>query len=175
MNRHKQMRANEMREVLKSFPDFQKQRTVLEEYFDQHGHKCIFYPKFISPIERVRCKSKKHTHAYADGTITKLRKIVPQGLNSITLEQIKKFFRTCRDYERAYREGGTGKEVEKKLNHSNSISKYTTLMHRLKALYMYFVLILFLQCLTQFSNLQQRGENFENVVALKKSRKVGGI
>ena len=55
------------------------------------------------------------TRAYADGTITKLRKIVPEGLNSVTLEQIKKFFQTCRDYERAYKEGGTGKEVEKKV------------------------------------------------------------
>ena len=69
----------------------------------------------LSPVERVWCKLKKHTRAYADGTITKLRKIVPEGLNSVTLEQIKKFFQTCRDYESAHKEGGTGKEVEKKV------------------------------------------------------------
>ena len=60
-----------------------------------------------------RFYSKKHTRAYADGTITRLRKIVPEGLECVTTQMIKKFFRTCRDYERAYRAGGSGKEVEK--------------------------------------------------------------
>ena len=32
---------------------------------------CLFYPKFhceLSPIERVWCRSKKHTRAYANGS-----------------------------------------------------------------------------------------------------------
>jgi len=73
----------------------------------------MFYPKFhceLSPIERVWCQAKKYTHhKYADGTITCLCKIVPEGLDSVTVEQIKMFFRTWRDYERAYREGGKWK------------------------------------------------------------------
>ena len=71
----------------------------------------MFYPKFhceLSPIEHVWCQAKKHTRAYADGSITRLRKIVPEGLDSVTV----KFFKTCRDYEQAYREGGKGREVE---------------------------------------------------------------
>ena len=91
---------------------FNGQKTILEDYIEQRGHICIFYPKFhceLSPIERVWCQSKKHTRAYADGTITRLRKIVPEGLDSVTIEQMKKFFR---NYENAYREGGTGREVE---------------------------------------------------------------
>ena len=36
-------------------------------------------------------------------------RIVPEGLDSVTAQQIKK---TCRDYENAYREGGTWREVE---------------------------------------------------------------
>ena len=79
---------------------------------------CIFYPKFyceLSPIERVWCQAKKHTRAYADGTITRLRKVVPEGLDSVTIDQMKKFFKTCRDYERAYREGGSGREVEERV------------------------------------------------------------
>ena len=109
------MRCREMRELLKTYPDFGRQKTILEDHIEQRGHICLFYPKFhceLSPIERVWCQSKKHTHAYADGTITRLRKIVPEGLDNVTLQQIKKFFRTCRDYEKAYREGGTGREVE---------------------------------------------------------------
>ena len=112
------MRAKEMREILKGFPDFKQQNTILEDYVERRGHICTFYPKFhceLSPIERVWCQSKKHTRAYADGTITRLRKIVPEGLDSVTLLQIQKYFRTCRDYEKAYREGSTGREVEEQV------------------------------------------------------------
>ena len=109
------MKAKEMRDALKHFPDFKEQKTILEEYIEQRGHLCIYYPKFyceLSPIERVWCQSKTHTRAYANGTITRLRRIVPEGLDSVTIEQKKKFFKTCQDYENAYREGVTGREVE---------------------------------------------------------------
>ena len=112
------MKAKEMRDMLKTFPDFKNQKTILEDYIEQRGHICMYYPKFhceLNPIERVWCQSKKYTRAYADGTITKLRKIVPDGLNSVTLEQMKKFCATCRQYERAYLEGGTGREVEERV------------------------------------------------------------
>ena len=112
------MRASDMRDKLKTFTDFQQQKTLLEEYIELRGHICVFYPKFhceLSPIERVWCQSKKHTRAYADGTITRLRRIVPEGLDSVTTDQIKKFFQTCRDYEKAYREGSTGREVEQRV------------------------------------------------------------
>ena len=112
------LRAKEMREMLKTHEDFMQQKCILEEYIQGRGHICMFYPKFhceLSPIERVWCQSKKHTRAYANGTITRLRTIVPEGLDRVTLEQIQKYFRTCRDYERAYRQGGTGKEVEERV------------------------------------------------------------
>ena len=98
-------RAKEMGTLLKTFPDFNGRKTILEGYTEQRGHVCIFYPKYhceLSPIERVWCQSNKCTRAYADGTIARLRKIVPEGLDSVTLDQMGKFFRTCRDYERAY-------------------------------------------------------------------------
>lgn len=112
------MKAKDMRDLLKTFPDFKNQTTKLEDYIKSRGHVCVYYPKFhceLNPIERVWCQSKKYTRAYADGTITKLRKIVPEGLNSVTYDQIKKFFYTCRQYERAYREGGTGRDVEERV------------------------------------------------------------
>ena len=33
----------------------------------------------------------------------------------MSIEMIKKFFRLCRDYENAYREGLTGKDVETRI------------------------------------------------------------
>ena len=112
------MKAKDMRDILKTFPDFIGQKTILEDYNERQGHICILYPKFhceLSPIERVWCQAKKHTRAYADGTITRLRKVVPEGLDSVTIDQMEKFFKTCRDYERAYREGGSGREVEERV------------------------------------------------------------
>ena len=106
------LKAKEMRDLLKSFPDFQNQSTVLETYIQERGHICVYFPKYhceLNPIERVWCQSKKHTRAYADGTITRLRKRVPEGLSQVTLCLIQKYFATCREYERA---GGTGRDVE---------------------------------------------------------------
>ena len=42
----------------------------------------------------------------------RLRKIVPEGLDSVTKEQV---FRACRDYERAYRGGASGREIEERV------------------------------------------------------------
>ena len=41
-----------------------------------------------------------------------LWKIVPGGLESCSKELIYKFFRKCRDYEQAYRNGSDGSEVD---------------------------------------------------------------
>ena len=79
----------------------------------------------LSPIERVWCHSKKHTRAYANGTITRLRKIVPEGLETCTSDMISKYFRTCRDYEQAYREGCLGKDVEVRVKVYKSHRKVT--------------------------------------------------
>ena len=50
------MRAGDMRNKLKTFTDFQRQKTILEQYIESRGHICLYYPKFhceLSPIERV--------------------------------------------------------------------------------------------------------------------------
>ena len=87
----KNMKQKEMRDLLKTFSDFKNQKTILEDYIERRGHICMFFPKFhceLNPIERVWCQSKKYTRAYANGTITCLRKIVPEGLDCVTLGQM---------------------------------------------------------------------------------------
>ena len=54
---------------------------------------------------------KAHT-CICQWSIVRLREIVPKGLDSVSTENIQKFFRTCRDYEHAYREGLIGKAIE---------------------------------------------------------------
>jgi hypothetical protein len=66
----------------------------------------------LNPIERNWCHAKKISCQYVNGTIVKLRVVVPTFLDAVTVEMMNKFFRTCRDYKMAYRSGCKGKEVE---------------------------------------------------------------
>ncbi len=57
------MKAPDMREKLKSYPDFTDTTTLLEDLVHSRGHLCVFYPKYhceLSPIELVWCQAKKH-------------------------------------------------------------------------------------------------------------------
>ena len=104
----KGMDTSKMRETLAKFPDFRNPKTLLEELVERRGHICMFFPKFhceLNAIERCRCHEKKHTRQYANGSIVRLRKIVPESMNTCTPDLIIKFFKTCRDYMRAYRGG----------------------------------------------------------------------
>ena len=80
------MNAEMVREKLNTYEDLKIQKTILEEYVEQRGHLCLYYPKYhceLSPIERVWCHSKKHTRAYANGTITRLLKMYQKDLKSV--------------------------------------------------------------------------------------------
>ena len=85
---------------------------------ESRGHLCVFFPKFhceLNAIERVWCHAKKYSHAHANGTITKLRKIVPESLDTCHTDLISKFFVTCRDYMKAYRDGCTCRDVDSRV------------------------------------------------------------
>ncbi len=41
----KGMKAQDLRDKLKTYTDFQNQKTLLEEYVESRGHLCMFYPK----------------------------------------------------------------------------------------------------------------------------------
>ena len=102
--------AARMREELKKFLDFSCQLSILEELVTGRGHMCLFLPRFhceLNPIERCWCHAKKHTRAHCTGSIVRLRKIVPEGLATVSKELIAQFFMTCKDYEKAYRLGHT--------------------------------------------------------------------
>ena len=104
----KGMNASKLREVLGQHPDFRAPRTILEEQVEERGHICMFFPKFhceLNAIERCWCHAKKYTRQYANGSIIRLRKIVPKSLETCTPDLISKYFKTCRDYMKAYRGG----------------------------------------------------------------------
>ena len=101
------MTGSKMREILSAMPDFASQKSLVEEMIERRGHLRFFLPKFhceLNPIERCWCQAKRYTWAHANGTITRLRKIIHESLDTVTFDMMQKFFTTCRDYERAYRE-----------------------------------------------------------------------
>lgn len=112
----KGMNAEKMREKLCEFEDFSNQTTLLEELVRSKGHICLYLPKYhceLNPIERNWCHAKKVARQYVNGSIVRLREVVPTSLDAVSLEMMNKFFRTCRDYEMAYRSGCNGKDVER--------------------------------------------------------------
>lgn len=105
-----------MRAKLASHTDFKEEKTRIEHYLHEKGHICMLLPKFhceINPIERCWAQAKRHTRAFSNYTIEKLRKNVPEGLDSVTLENIQKHFRKVRMYMFGYLQGiAAGPELE---------------------------------------------------------------
>ena len=88
---------------------------LVEELVTERGHMCLFIPRFhceLNPIKRCWCHVKKYIRAHSNSSIIRLWRIIPEGLASVAPEMIARFFRTCGDYEKAYREGNTCTRVD---------------------------------------------------------------
>ena len=53
-------------------------------------------------------EAKRYTRAYCNYTIGGLRKSLPNALDVVTLDLIRKFYWRVREYERAYMDGNNG-------------------------------------------------------------------
>ena len=65
----------------------------------------MLLPKFhceINPIERCWAQAKRYVRAYTNYTLSGLRNNVPEGLDSVTLENIKNNFQKIRHYMFGY-------------------------------------------------------------------------
>ena len=65
---------------------------------------CLSIPLFyceLNPFEHCWCHGKQYTQAHANGSIIRLRKIVPKGLTTVSADLVSRFFLTCKDYEKA--------------------------------------------------------------------------
>ena len=102
------MNSDRLWHELLEFEDFKDRTTILQQEVAGRGHVCLYLPKFhceLNPIERVWCHAKKHTRANCNGSIVRLREIVPESLDGIPKDTIARFFRKREDYETAYRDG----------------------------------------------------------------------
>ena len=111
------MVAADMRLILRGHDDFKYEKTALEYLMANHGQRCYYIPKFhceLNPIERVWGAAKQYTRRHCDYSFPGLEGTVPIGLASVELNTIRKYFRKCREYMQAYRDGKTGGDsVEK--------------------------------------------------------------
>ena len=78
----------------------------------------MLLPKFhceINPIERCWAQAKRYVRAHTNYTLGGLRQNVPQGLDSVTVENIRNHFRKVRHYMFGYLLGvSAGPELEDK-------------------------------------------------------------
>ena len=101
----KGMKVDNMRKEIASHPDFANEKTKLEHYINSRGHAFLFIPKYhceLNPIERCWSQAKRHTRAYCNYCITGLRRNIPEGLDRVTTDNIKNYFRRTRDYMYGY-------------------------------------------------------------------------
>ena len=105
------MKAADMRVVLGNHADFKNEKTALEHFTQERRHRAIFLPKFhceLNPIERVWGEAKRFTRAKCDYSFAGLERTIVPALESVRLDTIRKYFRKCREYMQAYREGNAG-------------------------------------------------------------------
>ena len=128
------MTAACMKEVLGSHSDFKDQKSKVEILLNSKGHLAYFLPKFhcdLNPIERVWGQSKRYTKAYSKYTIQSLRVNIPRGLDSVTVENIRNYFRKAREYMFAYLEGvPVGSDLESCVKmYKKSIASHRRVSH----------------------------------------------
>nr|GAT43958.1 predicted protein [Mycena chlorophos] len=88
--------------------DFKAEKPLLQVLIEKRGHICLFLPKFhceLNPIEMVWAELKRYFRDHADGTFPKAKKLVPKGLDRISIDTIRRFFRHCNRYRSAYQLG----------------------------------------------------------------------
>ena len=108
---HPGMKLEEMRAEISSHPDFKHEKTKIDHFLSSKGFGCLFLPKFyceLNPIERCWGQAKRFTRAHCSYTIAGLRKNVPQGLDYVTVDNIRNCFRKSRHYMFCYLQGVAG-------------------------------------------------------------------
>lgn len=103
------------RRLLRMQPDFQEQRSLVQEVIEAADHLCIFLPKFhceLNFIEYFWGAMKKFLRDHCDYTFPTLQENLPKALESVAVKTIRKWeHRTWRWLE-AYDDGLAAREAQ---------------------------------------------------------------
>ena len=97
--------------IIQSQSDFMIEISLLETTIRNLGHEYIFYPKFhceFNFIEFFGAAVKRYTRAHCDYSFARLETTVRAGLDSVSLQTIRRFSMRSKRWMIAYRDGGTG-------------------------------------------------------------------
>ena len=111
-------RAKGLRDRLNADLDFQLQTTLIHDLIAEECPDDVvrFYPKFhceFPAIERFWSAHKRYCRENCRYNIVGLRKIVPQGLDAVCSDSVRRYFALCRRWEAAYRKDIDVSELEK--------------------------------------------------------------
>lgn len=95
------LHKEDMQMILRNHDDFRNEKPRIFHFLEQRGK---FHPE-LNPIERVWGQSKVYTKGHCKYTFPSLHNTIPAGLDSVSVESIKKYHRKARDYMFAYFEG----------------------------------------------------------------------
>ncbi|KZT30320.1 hypothetical protein NEOLEDRAFT_1054947 [Neolentinus lepideus HHB14362 ss-1] len=109
--------------VLELQPDFQSQKSLIQEVIEAQGHLCIFLPKFhceLNFIEFFWGTVKKYLQEHCDYTFDTLKQNLPKALASVQLHTIRKWEHRMYCWMDAYRDGLTAKDAQMKVKQFRS-------------------------------------------------------
>ena len=112
----RKMKREGMVAKLSSFDDFKNEKNKVQCLLVRFEIRAFFLPKFhpeLNPIERVWGKAKVYTRDRCDYSFPSLQRMVTPALASVSLDQMRKYFRKSRDYVNAFKDGHTGYKADK--------------------------------------------------------------
>lgn len=101
--------------IMEAQPDFASEKSLLQFTVEKLGHECIFYPKFhceLNYIEYYWGAVKHYTRAHCDYRFASLEKTILAGLDSVSLETIRRFAMRSKRWLMAYSDGLTPGQKE---------------------------------------------------------------
>lgn len=101
--------------ILEAQPDFKNEISLLESVITAAGHEVIFYPKFhceLNYIEYYWAAVKRYTRDHCQYTFSELPTTVAAGLESVSIQTIRRFAMRSKRWLMAYINGLTKEQRE---------------------------------------------------------------
>jgi hypothetical protein len=117
------IKQDEMVARLSSCADFKAQLTEAQQMCASRGHIAMYLPRFhceYAWIERNWCKAKEELRTHCNYSIKALRTQLPIALDSVTVQDMRRYQRKCLEYMQAHRDNTPAEEMGSKLTELKS-------------------------------------------------------